>query len=269
VKFPWPLGTLVPKTATQHTKTGQKASVKPDMKNLGNTTDPDYDDQPEIKNKRKGGVWLHLLLLDGSQMCKKVSSALKPGESEDTILVRCIGSKGCGQTWAMPWSKQHIVGHLVKCGFVDAQLRQHARDLLASQAIRPEIKLTDMKTSNQASHVIEEDASCSESEAGMVQMGKKGGKLTAFISKEKKQAKEKCDYHIMKFVVCSGIPPTVADSNKWKEVINVLHPFYQSPSSSTLSSTLIVNEAVKISLAIDKYLLSSCKLTITFDGGKI
>jgi len=40
-----------------------------------------------------------------------------------------------------------------------------------------------MKTSNQASHVIEEDVSCSESEAGMVQMGKKGGKLTAFISK--------------------------------------------------------------------------------------
>ena len=120
MKFLWPLGMLAPKTATQHTKTGQKASVKPDMKNLGNTTDPDYDNQPKIKDKRKGGVRLHPLLLNGSWMCKKVSSALKPGESEDTILVQCIRSKGCGQTWAMPQSKQCIVGHLVKCGFVDA-----------------------------------------------------------------------------------------------------------------------------------------------------
>ena len=85
----------------------------------------------------------------------------------------------------------------------------------------------------------------------------------------KKQAKEKCDYHIMKFVICSGIPPTVVNSNEWKETINVLHPFYQSLSSSTLSSTLIVNEAAKISVAIDKYLSSSRNLTITFDGGKI
>ena len=111
---------LAPKTATQHTKTGQKASVKPDMKNLGNTTDPDYDNQPKIKDKRKGGVRLHPLLLNGSWMCKKVSSALNPGESEDMILVQCIRSKGCGQTWAMSQSKQCIVGHLVKCGFVDA-----------------------------------------------------------------------------------------------------------------------------------------------------
>jgi len=77
------------------------------------------------------------------------------------------------------------------------------------------------------------------------------------------------DYHLMKCIVCCGIPPTVVDSNEWKEMLAALNPFYQPPSSTTLTERLIVNEAAKITAAVDK-LLSTCRnLTITFDGGKI
>ncbi|KAI6138645.1 hypothetical protein BKA82DRAFT_934275 [Pisolithus tinctorius] len=256
--IPLPQGNSAPTGPSKHAKTSQKAT-KQDTKNLGETTDPNYEDLPEIKDMRKGSVQLHPLLLEGSQMCKKITS----GESADTILVRCIGSKGCGQTWAMPQSKQHIMGHLVKCGFVDAKLHQHACDLLASQAIGPEINIADMKMGSQASQGVEED---SESEVGKVRTGRNGGKLTAFVGEGKKQAKEKCDYHVMKFIVCSGIPPTVVDSDEWKELMHVLHPFYQPPSSLTLTSTLIVNKAAKISMAINQHLSSTHNLTITFDG---
>ncbi|KIK11780.1 hypothetical protein PISMIDRAFT_19235 [Pisolithus microcarpus 441] len=96
------------------------------------------------------------------------------------------------------------------------------------------------------------------------------GTLVAIVVKEgRKKQKETGDYHIMKFIVCCGIPPTVVDSAEWKEVVAALNPHYQPPSSTTLTEKLIVNEAAKITATINKILLGCHNLTITFDGGKI
>ncbi|KAI6137386.1 hypothetical protein F5141DRAFT_1060216 [Pisolithus sp. B1] len=79
------------------------------------------------------------------------------------------------------------------------------------------------------------------------------GMLAAVAVKEgRKKQKETGDYHIMKFIVCCGIPPTVVDSAEWKEMVAVLNPHYQPPSSTTLTEKLIVNEAAKITAAINK-----------------
>ncbi|KAI6023515.1 ribonuclease H-like domain-containing protein [Pisolithus microcarpus] len=93
------------------------------------------------------------------------------------------------------------------------------------------------------------------------------GTLAAIVVKEgRKKQKETGDYHIMKFIVCCGIPPTVMDSAEWKEVVAALNPHYQPLSSTTLTKKLIVNEAAKITATINKILLGCHNLTITFDG---
>ncbi|KAI6161593.1 hypothetical protein EDD17DRAFT_1509102 [Pisolithus thermaeus] len=93
-------------------------------------------------------------------------------------------------------------------------------------------------------------------------------KLTTIVTNEgKKKQKEKTDYHLMKCIVCCGIPPKVVDSAEWKSMMAALNPYYQPPSSTTLMEKLIINEAAKITAA--KFLSGCRNLTITFDGGKI
>ena len=96
------------------------------------------------------------------------------------------------------------------------------------------------------------------------------GKLTMIaVNGGRKKQKENSDYHLMKCIVCCGIPPKVVDSAEWKDMMAALNPFYHSPSSTTLTEKLVVNEAAKVATAIDQFLSGCQNLTITFDGGKI
>ena len=90
----------------------------------------------------------------------------------------------------------------------------------------------------------------------------------SYVTEGRQELKDKGDYAIMRFFVCCGVPPTVADANEFKEVMSALNPRYQPPSSSTLTSKLIPNEAAKLSIATKNYLSTCRHLTITFDGGK-
>ncbi|KIM65708.1 hypothetical protein SCLCIDRAFT_14867 [Scleroderma citrinum Foug A] len=82
IPFSQPSGTLAPNAAMQHVKTAQKTSIKPTTKNLVHVTDPDYEDQPEIKDTRKAAKislaidkYLSLsrnltITFDGGKICK-------------------------------------------------------------------------------------------------------------------------------------------------------------------------------------------------------
>lgn len=85
----------------------------------------------------------------------------------------------------------------------------------------------------------------------------------------RKVLKERADYAVMKYFVCCGIPPSIADTDEFKNLVSVLNSTYSPPSATTLEDKLIANEGAKISLAVVSHLKTCRNLTITFDGGKI
>ena len=220
---------------------------------------------------------MHHLLLQGSRCCclKKDETILaktpeNQQEGSNLILIRCIGSQGCHQTWRGTRNCQHVLGHLAKCTYIDTKLWQDCIEELGSKAIRPTTK-TD-KVFNVTPMDVDEPST-----ASVTTKKRKGnenssgdGKLTTIaVNGGRKKQKEKSDYHLMKCIVCCGIPPKVVDSAEWKDMMAALNPFYHSPSSTTLTEKLVVNEAAKVATAIDQFLSGCQNLTITFDGGKI
>ena len=102
-------------------------------------------------------------------------------------------------------------------------------------------------------------------------VGLTGGKnmLKGFQTEGRKVLQDIGDYAIMKFLICCGIPPSIPDANKFKDMVSMLNPAYRRPSSTTLEDKLIMNEAAKISHATHTHLQTCHNLTIMFDGGKI
>ncbi|KAG2131747.1 hypothetical protein DEU56DRAFT_953211, partial [Suillus clintonianus] len=228
---------------------------KLDSKVLANHEDPRYVDLSDPKDTRKGGAKTHPLLLEGSMRCYVLQKVKQ--------IFRCIASKGCNTTWATPRNKERILDHLSKCGWLDSDLRKRAISELGKNAIGPPAHIS---LEDDESHTTTADDG-----GKRLKSGSKGGKLPvkAYIGEGRKILKENGEYAIMKYLVCCGVPPTVVDSEEWKELMAVLNPNFISPSSSTITSHLIVDEAAKITIAIEQYLGASRNLTITFDGGKI
>lgn len=256
----------------QHVRPAKRPRLeKSDTKLLGNDTDPAYMDLPKIEDTRNGGARMHPLLRQGSRRCcLKEKEALVAGasineqEESGLILIRCIGSQGCHQTWASPRNRQRVLGHLARCTYIDAKLRQKCNEELGTKAIGP---VAETKT-NKIFALETNGMEVAPSNKKLTRKDK-GSLKAVVVNESRKKQKEKGDYHLMKCIVCCGIPPKVVDSAEWKEMMAALNPYYQPPSSTTLTEKLIVNEAAKITTAITK-LLSGCRnLTITFDGGKI
>lgn len=250
---------------------------------LANHEDPRYVDLSDPKDTRKGGAKTHPLLLEGSMRCYMLqkgqqrppspTATIKPPTGAKQIF-RCIASKGCNTTWAMPRNKERILDHLSKCSWLDSDLRKRAFSELGKNAIGPPAHIS---LEDDESHATTADDGGKRLKSGsrvlplQKSSGSKGGKLPvkAYIGEGRKILKENGEYAIMKYLVCCGVPPTVVDSEEWKELMAILNPAFISPSSSTITSHLIVDEAAKITIAIEQYLGASRNLTITYDGGKI
>lgn len=93
--------------------------------------------------------------------------------------------------------------------------------------------------------------------------------LKGFQTERRKVLQDNGDYAVMKFLICCGIPPSIADADEFRDMVSMLNPAYRPPSSTTLEDKLIVNEAAKISHATRTHLQTCRNLTIMFDGGKI
>ncbi|KAG1897103.1 uncharacterized protein F5891DRAFT_896508, partial [Suillus fuscotomentosus] len=234
---------------------------------LSNSIDQRYIDLPEVADLRTSGAKIHPLLLEGTRRCYKVR------EGEVWKEVRCIGSKKCGTTWNAPRSRDRIMGHLAKCSHIDEKFHDRATEFLAGVAKGPKLSIPD---------VTVEQSNAKDSDDGEVMVmthhGSDDQKKTAdksvksfspFISKGKQDLKERVDHAVMKFIVCCGVPPTVVDSEEWKQLLLALNPNYHTTSSTALTKSLILKEAAKISEGIKDYLHMARHLTITFDGGKV
>ena len=91
----------------------------------------------------------------------------------------------------------------MKCTYVDARLWQKATEELESKAIGPAAEV-----SVKMSQKIDIDKTNS------TKNGKQSKALDTFINSGRKKQKKECDYHLMKCIVCCGIPSTIVDSNE-------------------------------------------------------
>lgn len=212
------------------------------------------------------------LLLKVSLRCRK--KTLGPEENEEcTDCIRCIGSKGCAQTWTYPRNRQRILAHASKCNWLPTKYHEAALEQMADKAIGPvaEISLGPTSISTVGNDETGRMSSLAsqwdlDSTSGLV--GKKIQMFESCVAEGQQELKEKGDYAIMQFIVCCGVPPVTVDSNEFKFMVATLNSRYQPPSSSTLTSKLIPNEAAKLSLAVKQHLAKCRHLTITFNGGK-
>lgn len=253
--------------AVRTTLKAGKAVQKLDSKVLSTYEDPAYMDLPEINDKRGSGMKILPLLLKVSQRCQKKM------EEKPTDRVRCIGSKGCAQTWAHPRNRQRILAHASKCNWLPTELREAALEQMANNAIGPVAEITPSASTSRHSlahgsptmannNTYTPSASPPEKNPAAKKM------FHAYVTEGRQELKDKADFAVMQYIVCCGIPPKTVDADEFKFMISTLNSRYQPPSSSTLSSKLIPNEAAKLSLAAKQHLAKCHHLTITFDGGK-
>ncbi|KAF8451152.1 hypothetical protein L210DRAFT_3640229 [Boletus edulis BED1] len=233
---------VAPSTAS---KKSLRSVQKLDSKKISDTNDLAYEDIPELEDPRKGGAKLLPLLLQVSVHCHVKD---KPSEER----ARCIGSRLCHTSWKWPRARQRILDHASKCGYIEAKLRDAAVVELARKAAGPAIVIPDERVdgdqpSSQKSHSQVAATTVTSSKLTTATSSASQKMMESFQAKGKKVMLENGDYAVMKFFVCCGIPPSVANAKEFKEMVAVLagQRGYTPPSSTKLEKTLIVNEVLQ------------------------
>ncbi|KAG9311131.1 hypothetical protein JVU11DRAFT_9045 [Chiua virens] len=235
-----PVQATVTSTISTNVATGKKAMQKLDSKKMSSSHDPDYVDIPEPEDNRKGGAKTLPLLRE--------------------IAIYCHPKDN-------PGTKRRILDHGSKCTYLDHKLRDAAIEVMADKAPGPKAIIPGAEVSSTLlSPAIAMASASSSTVIGSVATEKM---MMKFVSEGKKASKERGDYALMKFFVCCGIPPSIADTVEFKDMVSTLSSTYSPPSATTLEDKLIANEGAKITLAVATYLKTCHNLTITFDGGKI
>ncbi len=89
--------------------------------------DPDYCSTSEDEDTRAGGRAMDTTL-------KEVSRAARHVAKPNVKVARCIGSSRCHKQWAWPRNQSRVLGHVVGCPWVPAELRHEAETKLAAKA---------------------------------------------------------------------------------------------------------------------------------------
>ncbi|KAF9224252.1 hypothetical protein BS17DRAFT_766847 [Gyrodon lividus] len=182
--------------APDHPGKGTQHVQKLDSKILNNSHDSDYEDLPETNDSHKSGAKLLPLLLQVSKHCHPKTN-LKQG-----------------------------VSYLLEM----AMLCKAAEDELNKKAIGPPAAVPFPQTIEQQTTSIETPTMAPAAGASCVNMlvtqphavGPARGKnaLRGFQMEGRKVLQDKGDYAMMKFYVCCGISPSIADVDEVKAMVS-------------------------------------------------
>ncbi|KAF9228359.1 hypothetical protein BS17DRAFT_763855 [Gyrodon lividus] len=225
--------------APDHPGKGTQHVQKLDSKILNNNShDSNCEDLSETDDSCKSGAKLLPLLLQVSKHCHPKTN-LKQGVS-------------------------YLLEMAVLCEAAEDELNKKAHKPLNNKQQTTNIKTPTMAPAAGASCV-----NTLVTQPHTVRPAKGKNALQGFQTEGRKVLQDKGDYAVIKFYVCCGVPPSIANADKFKAMVSVLNQAYYPPSSTTLEDKVIINEAAKISHTICTHLQTCCNLTITFDGGKI
>lgn len=262
----------------------QQASKRSDVKVLESFEDERYSDVDEETDMRSGGGKVDPALLKVSKPCFDRSRDSRDPEAK---RVRCLGSRGCNTTWNWPRARARVLGHVMGCDWLPAELKDVARTALVT---KDEKKLTKLIPSRRKRAAVGRSSDDSDSADGSEHNAPRDPKrgrhdtksqttkdpdakaaelLGSFLEEGIKTLKEKGDNKLVLLLVGCGIPPRVIDTGFFKNFISSIQPKYQPPSSTTMCDRLIPTEAARCHLELLAELQEMRNLTISFDGGKL
>lgn len=242
--------------------TAKKKGKKAQSHILLSFEDTRYPSEIESGDERSGGVRLLPLLL-------KMSKPYRTSEGKKRV--RCIASSHCNTTWAWPRSRQRLLDHAAHdCKAIPQEWRTEAIEHLAAKGRSP-VKMPRSGGDDLGSDVEEVPPPQKKSKKDA---GDSSGPMqttlgSVFAKKGAQTFKKDAHRKLMLFVTCAGIPPRVIDSAEFKAFCGTLNAKYTPPCSTTISQTLIPDEAAAIYINIIAFLQTQRDLTISYDGGKI
>ncbi|TFY79288.1 hypothetical protein EWM64_g4726 [Hericium alpestre] len=138
--------------------------------------------------------------LDGKHKCKANTKAWRC----------CIASSRCGMSWSNS-NLQRILKHAASCEYIPRDLRCEVREALAKKAagntvLRGGKSNLDNDSDSDGEQCYAKRAKTEPKPSTTARKDiKASDKMQVFINEGKKQVKVKADYHLMLYLVCSGI----------------------------------------------------------------
>ena len=184
-------------------------------------------DNPESNNGRPRTALLHDLTIS----CKTIST--------NKARYRC-GMTGCLQSWSGKRQAGRIYKHILdECKCVDDAIRKQVGDAFIDRSLHTQLEAT------------EEDSS-----------------LEKMSKAEAKKARAlKINQAVLNLICGTGIPPTIVDTDEWKNVMSTIDNSVVTYGSTSFVDTYIPGEAARITEEKIRMLSKLKNLTISYDGG--
>jgi hypothetical protein len=146
----------------------------------------------------------------------------------------------CLQSWSGKRQAGRIYKHILdECKYVDKAIRKQVGDAFVDCTLHTQLEATE------------------------------GGSSLEKMSKaEAKKARAlKINQAVLNLICGTGIPPTIVDTNEWKDVISTIDNSVATYGSTSFVDTYIPGEAVRITEEEVQMLSKVKNLTISYDGG--
>lgn len=195
---------------------------------------------------------------------------------------RCIAAeKGCGVYWTGHRQSNRVLLHAANCGYLPPELVARANEELASKSVNKRLDKYTKQAAEAREKIRQAQAHISSDSDDEPVILESNAKLTA--PKSAAQLKAETRWHkagreirhlkhhsnIIDFIVAGGMAPSKADSPEWKALWRDADPTYTPPSSTSLVTSLLPQEAGRVREEIRKLLRDSRNegFTLSFDGG--
>jgi hypothetical protein len=216
-------------------------------------TDDDDDTQRPFKKGRPS-----LDFLD--QLTVETKPTQQPRE------YRCVGT-GCQQRWK-PRTQSRVLSHARRCLFLTAKQRQFAAKHSAAAA--PGTLVAEAAPLQQSTSVSSVSSTSSLSTASLAAAESPRQTSDKFFGVGgRKRIHNQLDLAVVRLFCTSRLPPNLADTREWKNLLKITCPSYSPASRTKLNDVHIQSEAARIQELQYEILKNERYISISFDGGSI
>lgn len=197
---------------------------------------------------------------------------IRKADPAKILFRRCAGAdNGCEQLWKDSANhKTRYFAHASCCRFLPADLRQQVNASQGKQSLGKAVSVEIESTADTES-ISSRSISQQSTSSALFDSHSRNSKVSGSIADWTTSAgrldhNKKINYAILKLICGRGLPPSIVDSQEWKDLMHVAAPKYQYSGSKTFIDNLIPREHAFIKDEQLKHLKSCNNLTISFDG---
>ncbi|KAH6909669.1 ribonuclease H-like domain-containing protein [Coprinopsis sp. MPI-PUGE-AT-0042] len=217
----------------------------------------DTDDEDIHRPSKKGRPSLDFL----DQLTNEITPSKRPREYQ------CAGA-GCKQRW-QPRSRSRVLSHARRCLFLTTKQRQIAAKHSAAAAPGSLVAETaPLQPSTSTSSISSTPSSSSAADSATAESPRQTSD-TFFGAGGRKRIHSQLDLAVVRLFCASRLPPNLAGTQEWKNLLKITCPSYTPASRTKLNDVHIQSEAARIQELQYKMLKKECYISISFDGGSI